>query len=219
MNFPYCDEAVLKLVRSAAEPLLELLQGGELHALKCPCRYRVREQNQRFTDAREALHDAIDAGTQAPHLQNHDLPTQGIVNITELTVLAVARCSRAASFSTAREVQHQVDHRLLLDPVVRQGAGTFQRGAREDQKLDVRRDAVGCLDLCLDVVDGVASLHSQRDDLASQCLHDDLNDTGRDLCKDRALQSQAFAEPRRDAGVAARDAELELCEASRNLYL
>jgi len=75
----------------------------------------------------------------------------------------------------AAEAQHQVEGRLLLDVVVRQGAAVLELLAREDQALLVRRDALLVLDLRLDVVDGVAALHLQRDGLARQGLDEDLH--------------------------------------------
>ena len=47
--------------------------------------------------------------------------------------------------------------------------------AREDEALLVRRDALLVLDLRLHVVDGVRSLHVQRDRLARQGLHENLH--------------------------------------------
>ena len=49
--------------------------------------------------------------------------------------------------------------------------------AREDEALLVRRDALLVLDLRLHVVDGVRSLHVERDRLAGQSLHEDLHPT------------------------------------------
>ena len=49
--------------------------------------------------------------------------------------------------------------------------------AREDEALLVRRDALLVLDLRLHVVDGVRSLHVERDRLAGQSLNEDLHAT------------------------------------------
>ena len=76
-----------------------------------------------------------------------------------------------------RRSEHQVEGRLLLDVVVREGAAVLELLAREDQPLLVRRDALLVLDLRLHVVDGVGRLHLQGDGLASQGLHEDLHAT------------------------------------------
>ena len=47
--------------------------------------------------------------------------------------------------------------------------------ASEDQALLIRGDALLILDLGLDVVNGVARLHVERDRLAGQRLHEDLH--------------------------------------------
>merc|ERR1719364_51317 len=65
--------------------------------------------------------------------------------------------------------------RLLLDVVVRQRAAILELLAPEDQALLVRRDALLVLDLRLHVVNGVRSLHVQRDGLARQSLDEDLH--------------------------------------------
>merc|ERR1712190_205488 len=64
---------------------------------------------------------------------------------------------------------------LLLDVVVRQGTPVLQLLPSEDQTLLIRRDALLVLDLRLDVVNGVARLHIQRDRLARQRLDEDLH--------------------------------------------
>ena len=52
-------------------------------------------------------------------------------------------------------VPHQVEGRLLLDVVVRQGAAVLELLAGEDQALLVGRDAFLVLDLLLHVLDRV----------------------------------------------------------------
>ena len=47
----------------------------------------------------------------------------------------------------AAETEHEVERRLLLDVVVREGAAVFKLLAREDQALLVRRDALLVLNL------------------------------------------------------------------------
>ena len=78
--------------------------------------------------------------------------------------------------STA-ETQDQVEGRLLLDVVVREGAAVLELLARKDQTLLIRRDALLVLDLRLDVVDRVRRLDVERDGLASQRLDKDLHST------------------------------------------
>merc|ERR1711870_222634 len=73
------------------------------------------------------------------------------------------------------QTQDEVQGRFLLDVVVRQGAAVLQLLACEDEALLVRRDALLILDLCLDIVYGVGSLHIQSDGLAGQCLDKDLH--------------------------------------------
>ena len=58
------------------------------------------------------------------------------------------RCtSDARSDAASAETEHEVEGRLLLDVVVRQGKSILELLAREDQTLLVRRDALlgyGC---------------------------------------------------------------------------
>jgi hypothetical protein len=70
-----------------------------------------------------------------------------------------------------------VQRAFLLDVVVRQRATILELLAREDEALLVRRDALLILDLRLHVVDGVRSLHVERDRLAGQSLNEDLHAT------------------------------------------
>ena len=48
---------------------------------------------------------------------------------------------RAARLVTAAQAQHEVERRLLLDVVVREGAAVLELLTREDQALLVRGDA------------------------------------------------------------------------------
>ncbi|KFO95746.1 hypothetical protein N300_10230, partial [Calypte anna] len=73
------------------------------------------------------------------------------------------------------QTQHQVQSRLLLDVVVRQGASIFQLLASKDQPLLVGGNALLVLDLSLDIFDGVTGLNFQSDGLACQGLHEDLH--------------------------------------------
>ena len=54
------------------------------------------------------------------------------------------------------ETQHQVQGRLLLDVVVREGAAVLELLSGKDETLLIRGDALLVLDLGLDVVDRVA---------------------------------------------------------------
>ena len=51
------------------------------------------------------------------------------------------------SLLAATEAEHEVEGRLLLDVVVREGAAILELLAREDQALLVRRNALLVLDL------------------------------------------------------------------------
>ena len=74
----------------------------------------------------------------------------------------------------AAETQDQVQRRLLLDVVVREGAAVLELLAGEDEALLVGRDALLVLDLLLHVVDRVARLDVERDGLAREGLDEDL---------------------------------------------
>ena len=69
----------------------------------------------------------------------------------------------------AAETQDQVQRRLLLDVVVREGAAVLELLARKDQALLVGRDALLVLDLGLDVVNRVRRLNLEGDRLAGDC--------------------------------------------------
>jgi hypothetical protein len=71
------------------------------------------------------------------------------------------------------EAEHEVEGRLLLDVVVREGAAVLELLAREDQALLVGRDALLVLDLGLDVVDRVRRLDLEGDRLAGERLDED----------------------------------------------
>merc|ERR1712138_394148 len=75
----------------------------------------------------------------------------------------------------AAQAEHQVQRRLLLDVVVRERAAVLELLAGEDEPLLVGRDALLVLDLALDVVDGVAALHLERDGLAGERLDENLH--------------------------------------------
>ena len=71
----------------------------------------------------------------------------------------------------AAEAQDEVERRLLLDVVVREGAAVLKLLAREDEALLVGRDALLVLDLLLHVLDRVRRLNLERDRLAREGLH------------------------------------------------
>ena len=89
----------------------------------------------------------------------------------------LARQGLDEDLHTTAQAQHQVERRLLLDVVVRQGAAVLELLAGEDQALLVRRDALLVLDLGLDVLDRVRRLHLEGDGLARQGLDEDLHAT------------------------------------------
>merc|ERR1712232_1232380 len=75
----------------------------------------------------------------------------------------------------APEPEHEVERRLLLDVVVREGPAVLELLPGEDQPLLVRRDPLLVLDLGLDVLDRVRRLDLERDRLARQRLDEDLH--------------------------------------------
>merc|ERR1712224_912309 len=96
------------------------------------------------------------------------------------------RCTQVAKGSTSfcanllhttTQAQDQVERRLLLDVIVGKCTAVFQLLACEDQSLLVRWDAFFILNLCLDIIDRMRSLHVKRDGFACQSLHKDLHAT------------------------------------------
>jgi len=77
----------------------------------------------------------------------------------------------------ATETQDQVEGRLLLDVVIREGAAILELLSGKDQALLIRRDALFVLDLGLHVVDGVTGLDVEGDGLSSERLDEDLHST------------------------------------------
>jgi hypothetical protein len=73
------------------------------------------------------------------------------------------------------ETEDQVEGRLLLDVIVREGAAILELLAGEDETLLIRGDSLLVLDLGLHVVDGVAGLNLEGDGLASEGLDKDLH--------------------------------------------
>jgi len=77
----------------------------------------------------------------------------------------------------ATEPQHQVQRRLLLNVIVRQGPAILKLLACEDEPLLVWRDAFLVLDLGLHVVNRIRCLDVERDGLASEGLDENLHAT------------------------------------------
>merc|ERR1711959_760959 len=75
------------------------------------------------------------------------------------------------------ETEHQVEGGLLLDVVVTEGATVLELLAREDESLLIRGDALLVLDLGLDILDSVGSLHIESDRFAGEGLDEDLHAT------------------------------------------
>merc|ERR1719341_2014177 len=77
--------------------------------------------------------------------------------------------------STSPQPEDEVEGGLLLDVVVGESPPVLQLFASKDKPLLVGRDSLLVLDLCLNVLDGVARFHLQGDGLASEGLHEDLH--------------------------------------------
>ena len=76
---------------------------------------------------------------------------------------------------TTTKAENQVEGRLLLDVVVREGAAIFQLLSSEDKTLLVRGDTLLVLDLLLHSLDGVRGLDFEGDSLPSEGLHENLH--------------------------------------------
>jgi hypothetical protein len=76
---------------------------------------------------------------------------------------------------TTTEAEDQVEGRLLLDVVVRQGAAILELLSSEDETLLVRGNSLLVLDLALHIVDCVRGLDLKGDGLARQGLNEDLH--------------------------------------------
>ncbi|KAF0734071.1 hypothetical protein Ae201684_009241 [Aphanomyces euteiches] len=87
----------------------------------------------------------------------------------------LARQSLDEDLHTTTQAQHQVQGRLLLDVVVREGATIFKLLAGKNQALLIRGNAFLVLDLLLNIIDGVRRLNIERDGLAGKGLHEDLH--------------------------------------------
>ncbi|KAI8324696.1 hypothetical protein GQ54DRAFT_55794 [Martensiomyces pterosporus] len=76
---------------------------------------------------------------------------------------------------TTTQTEDEVEGRLLLDVVVREGAAVLELLTGEDKALLIRGDTLLVLDLLLNVVDGVRRLHLKGDRLTSKGLDEDLH--------------------------------------------
>ena len=75
------------------------------------------------------------------------------------------------------KAEHEVEGRLLLDVVIREGAAVLELLAGKDQALLVEGGALLVLDLGLDVADRVRRLDLEGDRLACERLDKDLHAT------------------------------------------
>ncbi len=66
----------------------------------------------------------------------------------------------------ASQSQHQVQSRLLLDIVVRQGSSVLQLLSSKDKSLLIRWDSLLVLDLSLDILDGISGFDIKGDGLS-----------------------------------------------------
>jgi len=76
---------------------------------------------------------------------------------------------------TTAESKDEMEGRLLLNVVIREGTPVLELLAGEDQALLVRRDTLLVLNLRLHVVDRIGRLDFERNGLASEGLHEDLH--------------------------------------------
>merc|ERR1712165_447264 len=76
---------------------------------------------------------------------------------------------------SSTESKDQMESGLFLDVVVGQSSAILQLLASKDQTLLVWGDSLLVLDLCLDVLDGIARLHLQGNGLPCERLDEDLH--------------------------------------------
>jgi len=79
-----------------------------------------------------------------------------------------------ALLASSTETQNKVQGGLLLDVVILQGAPVLELLTSEDETLLIRGNSFLVLDLSLDGLNGVGSLHLEGDGLSCECLHKDL---------------------------------------------
>ena len=75
------------------------------------------------------------------------------------------------------KAEDQVESRLLLDVVIREGAAVLELLSSEDKTLLVRGDSFLVLDLLLHGLNCVGGLDLEGDGLSGQSLHEDLHST------------------------------------------
>jgi hypothetical protein len=83
-----------------------------------------------------------------------------------LTVECSGKSGQRGIEHTTTQAKHEVEGRLLLDIVIREGAAVLQLLAREDQTLLIRGDTLLVLDLLLNVINSVTGLDIESDGLA-----------------------------------------------------
>merc|ERR1719243_174371 len=118
------------------------------------------------------MEHALDGSSTRSHARRSHAQAQPMRTRVHGSRRTTSEHSRAAA-----QAEHEVEGRLLLDVVVREGAAVLELLAGEDQALLVRRDALLVLDLGLDVVDRVRRLNLEGDRLAGERLDEDLHAT------------------------------------------
>jgi hypothetical protein len=101
------------------------------------------------------------------------LAEAAIADQSSRTLRAIGEEALAATAQS----QHQMERRLLLDVVVREGTTVLELFSGEDETLLVGWDAFLVLDFGLDVLDRVGRFDFERDRLAGEGLHEDLHTT------------------------------------------
>ena len=81
---------------------------------------------------------------------------------------------RANKLESSTQTKHKVKSRLLLDVVILQRTAILQLLPGEDQALLVWGNALLILNLGLDSLDGVGSLHLKGDGFPSESLDENL---------------------------------------------
>ena len=76
---------------------------------------------------------------------------------------------------SSSESQDQMESRLLLDVVVREGSAVLELLSSEDKSLLIWWDSLLVLDLGLNVLDGVSWLNIKGDGLTGEGLNKDLH--------------------------------------------
>ena len=121
-----------------------------------------------------------------------------------VAVVPLGQDTQGGLDDSSSQSEHQVEGRLLLDVVVRQGSAVLKLLSSEDQPLLIRRNTLlvlqksndfknlSChpiglkesyLDLSLDILNGVTWLHLEGDGFPGEGLHKDLHDARLSFCK------------------------------------